>query len=231
MKEQYDTIILGATFYGCGLASKKKDCLLLEHSIHPGSDFIYSSIPGLTPLKAPLFPESRKLQDDLISTKAITENGIQMAALAPFFAKWCIAGKLEILFSADPVKVEKNSITVMTVAGKKRFSFNTLIDARPVKGEKKFLTGFALVPEGVSPGKYGEITYHKCEPLSRMALSMELPGSSSWSQARKCFYEAWKKRPDFLAEGKLLWTASSFLYPQFGNYLEALEAGLKGGDK
>ena len=108
MKKEYQTIILGATFQGCSLAAGKEDCLILEHSIHAGSDFIYSALPGIAPLREPCFPESRELQEDLISAKALTENGMQMAALAPYFSKWCLKEKLNILFSADPIAVKEN---------------------------------------------------------------------------------------------------------------------------
>ena len=231
MKKEYQTIILGATFQGCSLAAGKEDCLILEHSIHAGSDFIYSALPGIAPLREPCFPESRELQEDLISAKALTENGMQMAALAPYFSKWCLKEKLNILFSADPIAVKENTISIMTVAGKKEFSFEKLIDTRPESRKKKFLTGFALVPEGVPPGKYGKISFWKCEPLSRMALLLELPGEASWSDARKSFREAWALRPEIVKEGKLLWTSSAFLYDRFGNYLEAMEEGLKGVEK
>lgn len=231
MKKEYQTIILGATFQGCAIAAGKKDTLILEHSIHAGSDFIYSAVPGIAPLREPCFQESRELQEDLISAKALTGNGMQMAALAPYFAKWCLKRDLNILFSADPIAVEENTVSVMTVAGKMEFSFEKLIDTRPHSVEKKFLTGFALVPEGLPPGKYGKISFLKCEPLSRMALLLELPRETSWSDARKSFREAWESRPETLQEAKLLWTSSAFLYDRFGNYLEAMEEGLKGGEK
>ena len=41
-----ETLILGATFYGCGLAARIRNSLLVESSIIPGSDDVLAFSPG-----------------------------------------------------------------------------------------------------------------------------------------------------------------------------------------
>lgn len=45
MKKQYQTVILGATYYGLGYLSTHSDCLLLEESQTVGGDFHHSLYP------------------------------------------------------------------------------------------------------------------------------------------------------------------------------------------
>jgi hypothetical protein len=49
MIERYRLIILGASFYGCGLAAAHPGALLIEPAILVGSDFALSYFPGTVP--------------------------------------------------------------------------------------------------------------------------------------------------------------------------------------
>ena len=58
-----DTLILGATFYGCGLASAIKNSLVVESSISVGSDYAFAFMQGknwLQPLTSPGAEEFRQ---------------------------------------------------------------------------------------------------------------------------------------------------------------------------
>ena len=40
------TLIIGATFYGCGLAHALKDAIIVESSMAPGCDYAYAFSQG-----------------------------------------------------------------------------------------------------------------------------------------------------------------------------------------
>ena len=91
MKIDYctDTLILGATFYGCGLAAAMPDALLVDSSISVGSDYAFALFQGedwSLPLQSAGAEEFRQ---QLIECHALENDRIIPAALATNLAQWC----------------------------------------------------------------------------------------------------------------------------------------------
>lgn len=226
MNRHYHTVILGASFYGCGRAAIRPGALVLEPAILAGSDCVFGGDAGRVPIAAPNHPLALEFYEELLRRRALTASGLQIAALAPLISRWCLSHELEIVFSCDILEYGHGVIEFMTVAGPANVTVDTIIDARPQYRDGKFLTALLEVEKPLASGQWGEFELTCCEPASRMSLRFALESDCSWPEARRRFREAWRQRPPELSGATLLWSGSRFLSAEFGNPLLALEAGL-----
>ena len=97
MKTDYstDTLILGATFYGCGLAAAVKNSLLVDSSISVGSDYAFAFLQGKNWSQPSACAESEEFRQELLARYALENDRILPAALAPALAVWCTTSRKE----------------------------------------------------------------------------------------------------------------------------------------
>ena len=80
------TLILGATFYGCGLAAAMPEALLVESSISVGSDYAFALLQGEDWSEPLTTTGAEEFRQELIARHALENNQVIPAALAPVLA-------------------------------------------------------------------------------------------------------------------------------------------------
>lgn len=229
---QYELIIIGATFRGCGIASasKAQSILVIEPSVVVGSDFALTFNTGKN-WDAPLRNKgAQEFKDKLLKRNALTEDGMAAtAAFSPMLSEWCIEHNIKIEFSCSVVSQDNNSLKVVGVDGFKEYSAEKIIDATPKPVNGKWLTVLITAPNDTAPGGLGPFIIRKSINPGDFLLSLQIPEDASWSEARAMFHRAWDMRPDKLKTAAITLIGCRFDYRNFHNPALALDAGITEG--
>lgn len=226
MKTHYSCIILGAGFYGCGLAAGRSDCLVVEPEIAVGSDFAFSFAGSDCPAaaEATWHPLVKELHGELQQRHALRAGRLHLGALVPVFSQWCRQQNLEILLSCQILAAAARRVVVRTVEGEIVLTAESVIDARPQM--PRLATAAVQLADGVADGLYGRLRL-SCGPLPGEGyVQMELLPGETWPQARQRLERAWEERPPLLADCRYLLTGSRFFASPFAHPFAALQAGL-----
>lgn len=135
MKEQYSTIVLGATYYGLGYASAHPDCLILEEFQSVGGDFHHSLHPVRMDAAAEQARDS-ELGRLMRQYGVWTETNFDLLKASPvaheYVAQELTAG-MDILLDARIISVEKSengvTVTYITNEGISSATAARLVDA------------------------------------------------------------------------------------------------------
>ena len=194
-----------------------------------GRDFALTFFPGGHRTDRPLAPEAQELRREAVARKAIVDGRIQTAALSPLFADWCLRRKLNILFACDVLELSTDRATFQAADGIHTVEFHNLVDAEPSFRDGKSLTALVAAPAGeTAPAvRTADFELVPVLPENRAALVMKLEAETDWSEARQRLREAWLRRPEELAELKLLLSANEFSSGEYANAFSALSAGLE----
>ena len=226
-----DTLILGATCFGCGAAAAlgAGNSLVLERTTVAGRDHALTFFPGRDWLNSPLAPEAEELRREAVGRNALVGGRIQVSSLSPLFADWCIKRKLNIIFACDILELGNDQAVFQAVDGLHTVKFDKLVDAEPSFRNGKYLTALASSPAGeAAPAvRTAEFELVPVLPENRAALVMKLAVDTEWPEARRRLREAWSRRPEELAELKLLLSANEFSSGEYANAFSALSAGLE----
>jgi len=227
---QVDTLILGATCFGCGAAAAgAENSLILERTTVAGRDFALTFAPGRNWLEATLAPEAEALRCEAVRRNALVGGRIQIAALSPLFADWCLKRKLHILFACDILELGNHRATFQAVDGLHTIEFAKLVDAEPSYRNGKYLTALVSAPAGeTAPAvRAADFELVPALPENRAALVMKLDLETDWPEARQRLRESWLRRPEELGGLKLLLSANEFSSGEYDNAFSALSAGLE----
>lgn len=231
--EKCATVVLGATWYGCGAAvAAGRETLVIERSMVPGRDFCLTFNPGKdwdAPLTHPL---AQAFKAQLLHERALEAGRVTPAALAPFLAEWCLAQNCRMLFSCDLLEVKENSVTFRAVDGVHTVACQRIINAEPRSGSGKSLTALVCARNGTVPcGAYHGFELLPLRSPDLAGLQLPLEAQCSWAEARKKLQQTWHNRPAALADCRILFSAPEFSVAGAPNPLLALERGLKEGSK
>ena len=228
MKTVYctDTLILGATFYGCGLAAAMPDALLVESSISIGSDYAFALMQGDEWSQVPATAGANEFRQELISRHALENDRVLPAALAPVLADWCRKRNIQPQLGWELIGRKGNIYTFVDWCGKKiTVTAEKVIDARS-SGEK-VLTAAIRSENILAEGVYGNFRV-KCTPAEKLyTLEMPCRITDSPLDGRRALAENWANRPAELANAQVVWSASRFSYKRFANAAAALDHGLQ----
>ena len=226
-----ETLILGATCFGCGAAAAlgAENSLVLERTTVAGRDFALTFAPGRDRPEARLAPAAGELRREAVRRNALVGGRIQTAALSPLFADWCIRRKLNLLFACDLLELGSDHVVFQAVDGLHTVEFARLVDAEPSYRNGKYLTALVSAPVGeAAPAvRTAEFELVPVLPENRAALVMKLEPETEWFEARRRLRESWLRRPDELAGLKLLLSANEFSSDEYANAFSALSAGLE----
>ena len=127
-----NTLILGATCFGCGAAAVDAEhSLILERTTVAGRDFALTFFPGGPGTDRPLAPEAQELRREAVARHALVGGRLQIAALSPLLADWCLKRKLNILFACDVLELAEDRATFLAADGLHTVKFAKLVDAEP----------------------------------------------------------------------------------------------------
>ncbi len=228
MIEKYDTLILGASFFGCGMASACKGrVLVLEEAILPGGDFVLSLNPGMDYDSSKLRTDTaRELYLRMREVNAISSEGrVSLAGISEVMADWCLKKELPIFFGVGVVQRDEHRVVAVTVEGVREFEAEMIVDARPKAGQGKWLNAMIGTPTELPDGFKGPFVMRRSLIDGECFLSFQVPVDSSWSEVRAMFHRAWDFRPASLKNSTIMLTATRFDYRQYENPLLALDAG------
>jgi len=236
LSDRVETIVLGATWYGCGLAfSAGENTLVLERSIVPGQEFSLALEPGNN-WDAPLAsPEAAALRAELIRRNALTQGIVQHAALTPILSQWCLQKGLSILFTCDVLKVSANAVEFQAVDGLHKVACDRVLFAEPVPLDgRKYLSVLLREPEGTALPPGADCPGFRLFPQvvpDRLLWQLELDAATPWEEARRIMLAKWAQRPEALRKWSILFSASEFSYRNDDNPFTALDRGIREGAK
>jgi hypothetical protein len=227
MAEFVETLIIGASCYGCGIASHRPDSLILESTIQPGAEFTLTGCPTKN-MSAPLkYAESLAIRQELEQRKVIENGFLHNGALAPVFMKWCLKKKLRLRLNAHVIRRNGSKVMVMEADGVREYVAGKIIDAMPEKREVKFLYSYVF---GGVPRIYDGIELLETISPEHCLLRQKLSGSTGYVEARQALFEFWRKRPGELREATLMWSSSRFSFDTVDNPVSALDRGMERGE-
>ena len=225
-----DTLIVGASFYGCGLASRLGNALVVESSTAVGSDYAYTFEQGVNwnvPAQNPLAEEFRQ---QLFRRKAVDDAGrLLNGALVPVFADWCVKHNVRPLLGMELVCKQNNRAEFVDFCGKKiTVEAKNIIDARPHYSGTKNLTAAVYSVEPLRLGKHKFFNITDTIAKNIYYLSFEVEADSTFQSARQRLAALWRERPESLKNAQMVWSAVRFSKNIFDNPVAALDAGLNG---
>ena len=224
-----DILILGATFYGCGIAARAKGkVLVLDNNILPGWEFIHALNPGRAYDETTLrMEEARGIYARLRDVNALSDHGrVSLAGLSEVFAEWCLARHLPVVFGVDVIRQDANHVVAVTPAGVAEYEAERIVDARPKVQNGKWLNAMITAPSVLPDGGKGPFMMRHSLVNGEAFLSFQVPDDATWSEARAMFHRAWDLRPTVLKYSTIMLTATRFDYRPFANPLVAFDAGL-----
>ncbi|MBQ9367125.1 MAG: hypothetical protein IJT83_05040 [Victivallales bacterium] len=224
-----DILILGATFYGCGMAAVAKGkVLVLDGNILSGWEFVHALNPGREyDGKVLRTEEAQGLYGRLRAVNALSADGrVSLAGLGEVFAEWCLARHLPIEFGVDVVRQDENHVVAVTPAGVEEYEAERIVDARPKAQSGKWLNAMITAPSVLPDGGKGPFMMRHSLVDGEAFLSFQVPEDASWSEARAMFHRAWDFRPTVLKYSTIMLTATRFDCRLYVNPLAALEAGI-----
>lgn len=225
-----DTLILGATFRGCGLARRMPDAILVEPSIAPGSDYVFGFEQGTDWTARRHHPEAEELRSELLKRHALTPEGrLLNGALAPVLSDWCLRRGIYPELGLEPIELHEHTALFSDLCGSPvAFRFRRLIDARTPQSGSKSITASVYsdvpLPEGCSGSLHFAFT--GVEGLYTIRLSV--PENCSWQVARRELFLHWMNRSEEYTSARLQLIGCRFSRSLFANAVAALEAGLNG---
>ena len=223
-----DTLILGATFYGCGLASAIKNSLVVESSISVGSDYAFAFMQGKNWSQPLTSPGAEEFRQELACRHALENDRILPAALAPTLAAWCMKHQLQPLLGLEFIRKSGKVYTFIDWGGSEiNIKAEKVIDARS-QGPEKLFTAAVFSEKSLCEGKYGSFELFPTPAEKIYTLEMPCNLSDTPDIARKNLQKCWAERPAELASAQIIWSASRFSFPRFDNAALALDAGLQG---
>lgn len=229
MIDRYDTLILGASFFGCGMASACKGrMLVLEEAILPGGDFVLSLNPGKDYDSSQFRTDAaRELYLRMREVNAISSEGrVSLAGISEIMADWCLKNELPIFFGVGVVQRDEHRVVAVTAEGVKEFEAERILDARPKAGDGKWFNAMITVQAGLPDNCIGPFAMRHSIIDGECFLSFQVPVDSSWSDVRAMFHRAWDFRPSSLKNSTIMLTATRFDFRQYANPLLALDAGV-----
>lgn len=150
MKNKFETVLIGATFFSVGYASHAEDCLIIDRSDIVGSDFCAamnaSSCKGTYSLGA------LGLYRDALR-RGLTDNDgrITIVPTAALLAKY-ISDKIpNILLGCEITDVSEKRLTAFGSRGFFGIEANRIIDTRPVLSPRITRTAAAMLTDGTPP--------------------------------------------------------------------------------
>ena len=229
----FDCIIIGATFYGCGIAAGLGgNVLVLEDSVVPGSDWALCFDGGSWDTRLTV-PQAIAFKDALVSRKALSADGrLCVAALAPLMAEWCKTHNVKIEFSCSVIDYDEHGVDAVGVQGPVHYDAARVVDARPkaVNG-RKYATGLMVSQENISAGPCGDFIVTPSSMEGEYYLALPLDGNADWQSARSAFHKAWDNRPEVMSGGFLQLIGTRFSYRNALNPAVAIEKGIMSAKK
>ena len=223
-----DTLILGATFYGCGLASAIKNSLVVESSISVGSDYAFAFMQGKNWSQPLTSIAAEEFRQELALRHALENDRILPAALAPTLAAWCMKHQIQPLLGLEFIRRSGKVYTFIDWGGNEvNIKAEKVIDARS-QGAEKLFTAAVFSEKALAEGKYGSFELFRTPAEKIYTLEMPCNSADTPDLARQNLQKLWSARPEELSEAQIIWSASRFSFPRFDNAAAALDAGLQG---
>ena len=223
-----ETLIQGATFYGCALASAIKNSLVVESSISVGSDYAFGFLQGKNWSQPLTSPGAEEFRQELALRHALENDRILPAALAPMLAAWCMKQQIQPLLGLEFIRRSGKVYTFIDWGGNEvNIEAEKVIDARS-QGTEKLFTAAVFSENALAEGKYGSFELFRTPAEKIYTLEMPCNLSDTPDLARQNLQKLWAARPEELNEAQIIWSASRFSFPRFDNAAAALDAGLQG---
>lgn len=232
MKEQpreFENIVIGATFYGCGLAAREpSETLLLDAGTVPGWDFALTFDPGDDWDADLRHPAAGRFRNALRDKQVLKDGALHCGAVASVFAGWCLEQNLRLEFLSQTLEADEREVRILNPSGIVHYRARNVIDARPRTGPTKHLTALLAHPErdAPAPARAGAFQILASPFPDESYLRMEIPGDLDWIEARRRFYLAWDDRDEALRDYRIVLLGTRFATREYANPCLALDHGL-----
>lgn len=221
MNQSYDTLIIGASMTGIGLAfHNKENTLIIERTASPGSEYISAFYPGKNWKEAP----AGALKKELEERNIIYKGKAHIPALAPVLCNFIKREKLNALFWTEITKTEKKEdafeVEILNASGLQTIKAERIIDTTSLRISSP--DNSSIISKGINAILHCENETAAFEMKDGRIIDGRFPSekffsvpieiNDDWPEARKKLFDAWKKRPDEIKGWLMASTASEFVY-------------------
>ncbi|MDD4097890.1 MAG: hypothetical protein PHC30_03895 [Lentisphaeria bacterium] len=224
----YDKVVIGASFFGCGLAVALGRVKILEPSCVVGADFALTFNGGERWDTKVVHPLAKEYLAMLREHRAIDDQGrAAVAAFSPLLAQWCRKQGLDIELSCSVVDYRRKRLKLMGVDGPKEYCVSKIHSAVPRRQRRSYLTALVSGPADLGDGVYGDFTLKRSLYPGEYYLQFGYHAFFFWEQARDVFHQKWAQRPEALRDCRLLLIGTAVDWHNFPNPAVALDWGLR----
>ncbi|NOU95780.1 hypothetical protein GC093_21510 [Paenibacillus sp. LMG 31456] len=243
MKETIETLIIGATFTGIGLAHRlgHQEALLVERTTLVGHEFINCYRTGTSWSRLPEHQLTRDFQQELLVRQLLTSDGkVHLGGIPPILYKLLLKAGLSeaVQFMTELIEIKKQAdgydVTLFDVSGIRTIRAHRIVDTTsdcrsapgrfPAKAKSISAVlhhvkpaGGQLIPDvldnRMTAGAFASEAY----------LQLPLPASADWTGARQTLHNVWKDRPEELKGWTIAAVADEFTVTPTSRFEELKE--------
>ena len=246
-KTHYSTIIVGATAFGLGYATRDvNDTLVLEKTSLIGSEFI-DSLHMQSGDWVPTSIFGKSLKKECIERNILSNNGrIRTPALASLLFQYVQQNSIQVLFLTEIINIEKKEqgyvLTIYNNSGFQTITADLVIDTTSNAQISPDMEVY-IVSKSINAILHSEGHFEN-ETILRYPLEI----IDDWITARHKLHMYWQNRPQKMKDLTLSYIPFTFDYQvaepgpyfvkpdmywipsnSYCNLLEAFETGLEGG--
>lgn len=221
--EKVETLVIGATFFGCAYALKAKEkTLIVESESVLGSDFVACMNAARTDVAGTHMPETKEFLQDMLHRGAVSEDGrIHVYAMSTALAVKLHEAGCNILLETHVISVNQTDdgycVKLFNRDGFSEIAASRVIDTRVPAGAAlptghKYICGML-----VGEGELSEFSDEKASLLhgaldGEYIFCVPVDMQADWTQARKIFHETYAVNRDRLPGYVMAAVGSSFAY-------------------
>jgi hypothetical protein len=226
MKDRYETVIIGTTLTGLGLACRnKKNSLIIERTASPGHEYINAFAPGKNWDNEAESPDGKSLKKELKERNILSNGKAHISALAPVLCKFIKEKEINVLFWTEITQIEKKEgkfkLEILNASGLSQINADKIIDTSQVRTSSPDRS--SIISKSVNALLHCENGAHQAPELKEGKImegrfsdekffSLPLDINEQWPLARKKLLNAWEKRPEEISSWLIASTASEFSY-------------------
>ncbi|MBI4977010.1 MAG: hypothetical protein HZC28_05975 [Spirochaetes bacterium] len=209
MKTTYNTLVIGATLAGLGIAYRdREETLVVESTAMVGPEFLYAYRYGTGWDTPPQSDEGKRLKQELLDRNILKDGAAHIPGLMPVLYARIGTDHLPVSFMTEVLDVTSSAdgfaVTLFNASGKTPVTVKRIIDTtsacRSAPGKGITFTGKHVsallgcppcdgsIPAAngvsVSEGRFGH----------ERIFSVTVPVDAAWPAARETFFRAWAAR-------------------------------------
>lgn len=222
-------LVIGATMTAFGIASARpRSTILVESGPIPAPEFAGAYFPGHGGETPPVSPQAVELERELIERNILHRGRYHLPALVPVLMQRLRQHRMHGLFWTDLVEISPREdgppfqAVLFNASGRRRCTAHRVIDTRAEttawpaprrwtgKSLRALLHGRIAAGAPLEPGT--ALDWRPGRFASESTVGQTVPDGADFPEARRRLLEAWRHRPEALADVRIAAIATEFQY-------------------